>query len=207
MKKNNVCHKELALHLCCGPCALEPVRAFAEEGYKPTLFWSNDNIWPNAEERKRRDTAVAWAKQEGYSFHKVPSVIAWEEEVAPIARKVLQDKALFLNRCRICYRQRLRSSAREAARLGFRYISTTLAVSPYQLLDVCNEELVSAANEYGLIALPRDFRPLYEVGKARSIEIGMYRQKYCGCRFSAIEAQDGRLAAQRKKARIAHENR
>ena len=71
---------------------------------------------------------------------------------------------------------------------GFSFISTTLAVSPYQLFDVCGDELVSIARSYGLTSVWRDFRPYYAEATRESRELGMYRQNYCGCRFSAAEA-------------------
>lgn len=190
----------LALHICCAPCALEPARAFEAEGFVPTLFWANDNVWPAAEHRKRLETAEAWAKEYGYDLIEVHAAETWEDTVAPHARAVLKETEQAHVRCRACYKQRLRAVAAAAADAGFCYISTTLAVSPYQLLDVCNDELNVIAHEFGLKPLARDFRPRYEEGKKRSQELGLYRQKYCGCRFSAIEAQDGRLLA-RKRAR------
>ena len=34
----------------------------------------------------------------------------------------------------------------------------------------------------------RDWRPFYADATRESRELGMYRQNYCGCRFSAAEA-------------------
>ena len=82
---------------------------------------------------------------------------------------------------------------------GFTCISTTLAVSPYQLFETCTEELVRLAETYGLTPVVRDFRPLYPDATRISRELGMYRQNYCGCRFSAAEAQ-----IERQRARDAH---
>lgn len=191
----------LALHVCCGPCALEPILAFEQEGFKPTLFWANDNIWPRGEKLKRSETLCDFAEPRGY--HVVfCEAQPWEDEVAPLARAVMTKACSREDRCRACYRTRLEASAKQAAALGFKHLATTLAVSPYQLQNVCAEELSAVSEKYGLIPVVRDFRPRYEEGKRRSIELGMYRQKYCGCRFSAIEAQDGReRARERKKAR------
>jgi predicted adenine nucleotide alpha hydrolase (AANH) superfamily ATPase len=94
-----------------------------------------------------------------------------------------------------------------AAELGFEHVSTTLAVSPYQLFDVCTDELVTLAHAHGLRPVVRDFRPEYPQATRRSRELGMYRQNYCGCRFSAAEAAIERheardmRAAERERAR------
>ena len=83
-------------------------------------------------------------------------------------------------------------------------MSTTLVVSPYQLFDACGEILAAVAPRYGLTPVWRDFRPFYPEATRESRELGMYRQNYCGCRFSAAEAaierHEARDARKRAKA-------
>ena len=90
-----------------------------------------------------------------------------------------------------------------AKREGIDYIATTLAVSPYQLFETCNDVLERLAAAHGLTPVIRDFRPWYPQATARSRELGMYRQNYCGCRFSAAEAamDRARLRDERKANR------
>ena len=172
----------LLLHACCGPCSLEPVRLLQEEGFDPTICWVNPNIQPEEEYEHRLQTLKDWAEQID-----LPILIGdcdralWERGCARYA----DDRH---KRCRVCYSIRLDGACRMAVEHGFTHIATTLAVSPYQLLDVCNEQLEALANKYGLVAVPRDFRENYPIATVRSRELGMYRQNYCGCRFSALEA-------------------
>lgn len=173
----------LLLHACCGPCSLEPVKYLREEGFEPTICWTNPNIQPIEEHDKRLKTLLAWADEVAH----VPVIVAedrrdlWEAKVAPagLAREA---------RCRACYRVRLEESCRVAKEEGFHYISTTLVVSPYQLFDACHEVLSKLAPKYGLEEVWRDFRPHYPESVTDSRALGMYRQNYCGCRFSAAEA-------------------
>lgn len=173
----------LLLHACCGPCSLEPVKYLCEEGFEPTICWTNPNIQPIEEHDKRLKTLLAWADEVAH----VPVIVAedrrdlWEAKVAPagLAREA---------RCRACYRVRLEESCRVAKKEGFHYISTTLVVSPYQLFDACHEVLSKLAPKYGLEEVWRDFRPHYPESVTDSRALGMYRQNYCGCRFSAAEA-------------------
>ena len=102
-------------------------------------------------------------------------------------------------RCRACYRLRFEETAREAAARGFDTISTTLTISPYQLTNAILEELEAAAERHGLKVDARDFRDRYREATRRSREKGMYRQNYCGCRFSIAEAEEQRKAAKRKR--------
>ena len=183
----------LALHACCGPCSLEPVKLLREEGFAPTIIWSDPNIQPLAEHDLRLRTLRKWADEVAH----VQVIVAgddrdaWERSVAPAAF----DRE---RRCRACYALRLAESCRVARDRGFQYISTTLAVSPYQLFDVCEDELVKLAHAYGLTPVWRDFRPHYPEATRESRDLGMYRQNYCGCRFSAAEA-----AIERHEARDA----
>lgn len=200
MDENNA-RTPLLLHACCGPCSLEPVRLLREEGFEPTILWSNPNIQPLAEHELRLETLLAWARDVAH----VDVIVAgddrdaWERLVA----SALFDRE---RRCRACYALRLAELARVARERGFEHVSTTLAVSPYQLFDVCSEQLVALAHANGLTPVVRDFRPHYPDATRISRELGMYRQNYCGCRFSAAEAAIERHEARdaRKAARAAH---
>lgn len=181
----------LALHACCGPCSLEPLRLLREQGYSPTILWTNPNIQPVAEHELRLRTLLTWARDVAH----VDVVIAgddrdrWERMAAPHG---FDRRA----RCRACYALRLDEACRVAAERGFKFVSTTLAVSPYQLFEDCGELLCAFASKYGLKPVWQDFRPFYPEATRESRELGMYRQNYCGCRFSAAEA-----AIERHKAR------
>ena len=108
-------------------------------------------------------------------------------------------------RCRACYRLRLEEAAAYAAQNGYEGLSTTLAVSPYQFTDVIHEELQRAASQAGVAAHFEDFRPYYDEATRISRELGMYRQNYCGCRFSIAEGEATRafVKQQRKAAKAA----
>ena len=189
----------LLLHACCGPCSLEPVRLLREEGFEPTICWTNPNIQPVSECERRLDTLRAWA--EGVAHVEVVVAgddrDAWERACAPAG--IDRER-----RCRACYALRLEEACRVARERGFTYVSTTLAVSPYQLFDACGEILRAAAARHGLTPVWRDFRPFYPVATRTSRELGMYRQNYCGCRFSAAEAaierHEARDVRKREKA-------
>lgn len=173
----------LALHACCGPCSLEPVKYLRQEGFEPTIIWTNPNIQPLAEHDRRLAVLLRWADEVAH----VKVVVAgddrdaWEKAAAP---REFDREA----RCRACYAVRLAESCRVAANLGFECISTTLVVSPYQLFDTCHDVLFRLAPRYGLTPVWRDFRPHYPESVDDSRALGMYRQNYCGCRFSAAEA-------------------
>ena len=184
----------LLLHACCGPCSLEPLRVLREQGFLPTIVYVNPNIQPHDEYVRRLETLRAWAAGENVEVVEGPyEAERWEREVARYGTNRLA-------RCQACYRLRLEGAATLAAELGCAHMSTTLAVSPYQLFDACGTELGRICARAGLTAVWQDFRPLYPQATMRATELGLYRQNYCGCRFSAAEAALERCQAREARA-------
>ena len=70
------------------------------------------------------------------------------------------------------------------------YFATTLTLSPLKSAEALNDIAEQIAEQKQLKALPTDFKK--REGYKRSIELshiyGLYRQNYCGCRFSKAEA-------------------
>lgn len=185
--------RRLLLHACCGPCSIVPLGRLLDEGWDVTLCYVNPNIEPRAEYDRRLSTLFTWAGLLGVPVIEGPrDHDAWERRVAPHDT----DRPA---RCEACYRLRLRQSAQIAAREGFEAMATTLAVSPYQLLSACNRQLGLACAQQGLEPVARDFRAEYPRAVRESLDLGMYRQSYCGCRFSAAEAALGRVAAREQR--------
>lgn len=185
--------RKLLLHACCGPCSIVPLGHLLDEGWDVTLCYVNPNIEPKAEYDRRLSTLHTWAGLLGVPVIEGPrDHDAWEQNVAPLGTNRPA-------RCEACYRLRLRQSAQIAAREGFDAMATTLAVSPYQLLNACNRQLELACADTGLTAVARDFRQEYPRSVRESLDLGMYRQNYCGCRFSAAEAALGRLGAREQR--------
>lgn len=186
----------ILLHACCGPCSLEPVRILREEGLAPVVFYANSNIHPAEEYAHRLETLREWAEGEAVEvIEGAYDVEAWEATAGRIGTKNREA------RCRACYRLRFEEAARYAREHGFDTLGTTLSVSPYQYTEIIREELERAAAAEGIAAHFEDYRPFYDEATRRSREGGMYRQNYCGCRFSDAEAAAER--AERKAARRA----
>ena len=182
-----------------------------------TIVYANPNITPREEHDRRlaelksfasscaievltaTDDASAWERSVGVLGDELlrarrassngrtgtNALIAAVEQAQSVSE--LLDDANRAQRCRACYRLRLQEAARIASAGGFDALATTLAVSPYQFTDIIHEELIRAASTAGVEAFFEDWRPYYDNGVRRSREMGMYRQNYCGCRFSVAE--------------------
>lgn len=191
----------ILLHACCGPCSLEPTRLLLEEGHDLAIYFFNPNIHPAEEYQLRVDALLWWANQNGVKVIEGEwDPRAWEQTVGKLQREGCEKS----ERCRACYRMRLEATAKKAVELGFDALSSTLNVSPDQFNDIIHEETDRAAEAAGLESVFRDFRPYYPEASRRSRDMGMYRQHYCGCHYSKVEAEteqeERRLIREEKKA-------
>lgn len=188
-------HKEpevLALHACCGPCLIEPYDDLGVD-FEIVIVYANPNIHPLAEYVRRRDVAAAYAEHAGARFVELPyEPSEWLARVGVVSASPAR-------RCRECYHLRMEKVAKWAAANGVAAVSTTLTVSPYQDPDAIAAAGESAAGDAGVRFVARDYRERYPEATRRSRELGMYRQNYCGCVMSELEAAEQRR--QRKAAR------
>ena len=164
------------LHICCAPCANQPIEVLRGDGVEVTGFWYNPNIHPFTEYRSRRNCLREYA-----GTIELPLIERNDYGLRPFVRAVAED---IEHRCRYCYEHRLEATARYAAEHGFEAFTTTLLCSLYQDHDGIAAAAEHYARQYGVHFLYRDFRPNFRAGNARAKELGFYMQKYCGCIFS-----------------------
>jgi predicted adenine nucleotide alpha hydrolase (AANH) superfamily ATPase len=170
---------KLLLHICCAPCAAYSVPALREEGMEVTGYYSNPNIHPEGEYRRREEALRAWQPS-------LDAEIIYDEEYdcgdyfdAVISRGS--------DRCRQCYELRLRKTAREAKRRSIGIFSSTLLFSIYQKHELLRETGERVGREEGVPFHYRDLRTGWREGQELYRPSGLYRQNYCGCVFSEKE--------------------
>ena len=91
------------------------------------------------------------------------------------------------SRCERCIGMRLDRAAQEAVVQGCEAFSTTLSISPWQDHGAIQARGDVAAREHGVEFVYQDLRPEYPESRRISRELGIYRQKYCGCLISEWE--------------------
>jgi len=101
-------------------------------------------------------------------------------------------------RCNSCYTLRLEKTAHEAVKNGFDAFTTTLLISPYQDFEQITAIGSAIAEKYNVLFFLRDFRPQFKRSMTIAKELGLYKQKYCGCIFSKAEREE----LKDKKAKI-----
>ncbi len=170
---------KVLMHICCAPCANRPIASLQAEGHQVTGFWYNPNIHPFTEYRSRRNTVRDYLQEQ-----QIPLIEKNDYGLRPFVRAVAENIA---GRCVICYRFRLRETAKTAKEQGFDAFTSSLFISPYQNHELMKAVAQEAAEEFGVEFLYEDFRPLFREGQEFAREHGFYMQKYCGCVFSEEE--------------------
>ncbi|MCS7150631.1 MAG: epoxyqueuosine reductase QueH [Caldimicrobium sp.] len=171
----------LLLHICCGPCALYPLEQLKQRGYPVKGLFYNPNIHPYLEFKariqaletvsKREKVEILWVKDYGLEFFLEETLFQWEKP----------------KRCERCYYMRLKKTVEVALELRAEAFSTTLLQSPFQFHELIKEIGEELEDRYKITFFYEDWRRGYKEGKAKAMELGVYRQKYCGCLFSEKE--------------------
>lgn len=169
---------KLLLHTCCAPCTTFVYKWLIENKLEAEGLFYNPNIRPENEYQKRLVTMQLYSARVGLKLIYAPSDIEIEPE-----------------KCEDCYRIRLEKTASLARVNGFKYFSTTLLISPYQKHGLLKRVGEEAAEKYGVIFYYRDFREGYHESRRLAQTLGLYRQKYCGCK-PAKEKVKGEMHAQ-----------
>ncbi len=181
---------EVLLHTCCAPCSSAIIEWMLQNGYRPTIFYCNPNIYPEEEYRIRKNECTRYAQSLGLDIidddydHE-----AWLEWV-----RGLENEPERGGRCLQCFRYRLLRSARYAAEHGFTLLTTTLASSRWKSLEQINEAGLWAVGQVTgdekeqsrLEWWDRNWRKggLQERRLQIIKEYNFYNQQYCGCEFS-----------------------
>lgn len=143
-----------------------------------TNYFYNPNIWPEEEYQKRKENLKKVTTELGSEF------IEGEYLPREHAQAVRGLESEFPRRCLECYRIRLEKTAQYAKQNGYDFFSTTLLVSPYQQHEVLKEVGEEIGKRIGVTFYYQDFRPGYRAGQTKAKELEIYRQKYCGCKYS-----------------------
>lgn len=181
--------QDIFLHSCCGPCSTAVIERLVPD-YRVTVFFYNPNITNEGEYHRRFETERAFIDAFNENHPELESVALIEGEYDPEEYlkyvKGYEDEPENGIRCAKCFEFRMERTARRALELGFDLFTTTLSVSPHKKTQTINEIGFVLRDRYGIGFLDESFKK--KDGFRRSVELskeyGLYRQNYCGCRFS-----------------------
>lgn len=172
---------KLLMHLCCSNCSLYPLKSLLSKDIDVQGFWFNPNIHPFPEYQKRMFSLRNLEKMWGLNIEYTDRY-GFDHCVKEIGNP--QD-----NRCIRCYATRLEETAKTARKMNLDGFTTSLLVSPYQQFDAIVSVGREMARYYSVAFYAEDFRVGYRDSIPLSKELGLYRQKYCGCVHSELERQ------------------
>ena len=195
--------EKILLHMCCGPCACWPTKKLREENFEPVGFFFNPNIHPHTEWKLRLKTARDFAAKVDMKFFSDNHYRLREflEKVWGVVDEAdtIQFGDGFHKRCGICYSWRLSEAARFAAENNFETFTSTLFYSRHKNHELMKKIAETFAKKFGVKFFYEDFRAGWQEGIDLSLELGLYRQNYCGCIFSEEERFSNDLRKARKK--------
>ena len=179
---------KLLLHVCCAPCSSHCLSVL-EPYFDITVFYYNPNISPFEEYERRLNEEKRFVST-AYPNIKIIDAKYDNQSFEQLA-KGLENLKEGGERCKKCYRLRLEETAKFAKENGFDYFTTTLTVSPYKHSATLNEIGEEVATKFGVSYLFSDFKK--QNGYQHSIELSkkynLYRQDYCGCKFSKLQRE------------------
>jgi predicted adenine nucleotide alpha hydrolase (AANH) superfamily ATPase len=171
--------RKILLHVCCGPCSTQAVEVLRDDTL--TFFFSNSNIFPEEEYQKRLENAKIVAQKDDIEV--IEDEYNHDEWLNFI--KGLEEEPEQGRRCEKCFEFRLRRLEKYAKENDYNIVTTTLTVSPFKNTQIINK-IGKSTEESQIRFLELNLKD--DDGYRNSIkiskELGLYRQKYCGCEFS-----------------------
>ncbi len=169
------------VHMCCAPDGLY-VMDLLRADHEPAGFFYNPNIQPAEEYRRRLEDAEKVCRLKGFELIVGPRD---EDRWLELTRK-FQAEPEMGRRCDVCYAVRLEQAARVAACRGFDLFTTVMSLSPHKKADVLNRIGRMFGRRHGVPFLEANFKKKggFDKSVAMSRGLDLYRQDYCGCRYS-----------------------
>ncbi|WP_428064643.1 epoxyqueuosine reductase QueH [Candidatus Avelusimicrobium fimicolum] len=167
---------------CCAPCSCAAIKKLADDGIDATVLFYNPNIYPSAEYEKRRDEQKRVCEHFGLNFAELPyEPEKWDKAVAGLENEPERGK-----RCSACFYMRLERAEQYALEHKFTALTSVLGVSRYKDLDQVNEAARRAWYAVGKPYAAINWRKngLEELRQALIKELQLYKQDYCGCKYS-----------------------
>lgn len=153
-----------------------------QENFEITGFFYNPNIYPQEEYNLRLKNVESVVLKNTISLiSPIYEPEKWHKEI-----KGYEETKEGGERCKICIKMRLKETAKKAKDSGFDIFGTTLTTGLNKDSKTINLYGLNIAEEIGIQFYLADFKKNagFQRGVVLSKEIGLYRQRYCGCVYS-----------------------
>lgn len=186
--KKNKWKPKLLLHACCAPCSAFPLE-FLCPYFDITIYYNNSNIYPKTEYDRRlnelKHYVDHWNEMGEYDVKLI--VPAYEGEAYTEKISVLKDEREGGKRCVMCYTLRMNEAYAYASEHDFDYFTTVMTISRQKDSQILNDVGRKLSVKYPNVKyFYSDFKKKRGIdrGLELSRENELYRQDYCGCKFS-----------------------
>ncbi|MFA6856694.1 MAG: epoxyqueuosine reductase QueH [Treponema sp.] len=182
----------LLLHACCAPCS-SYVLEYLASYFEITVYYYNPNIYPPEEYSRRLGELQNFLPVFPPAVQNNVKLVTaqynpqeYDNAVQIEKTPELADEPERGERCSRCYLLRMKKAYEYAAAGGFDWFTTTLSISPFKDAEKINAIGYGLQTAKGPKFLTSDFKK--KSGFLRSLELSgefsLYRQQYCGCRYS-----------------------
>ena len=176
----------ILLHACCAPCSIAIIDELRSRHAVTALFY-NPNIDTEEEYQRRKREVVKlcaeWAvptidlDRDEREWERVAGSVPQAQEGGP--------------RCSACFRMRLFRTAEIACDRGFDSFASSLTSGRRKRSEVINAIGTAVGRHLGVPFVATDWKKGGRIERAETLvaERGIYRQWYCGCRYSRTDAE------------------
>lgn len=182
---------KLLLHVCCAPCSIY-VLQFLGSHFDLTLYFNNDNIYPESEYQQRLEEVNRMVetvnKEYSVGIEVIVTVFKGEEYHELLSPYAVDQEGG--KRCLYCYRLRMEAAYHYAAENSFDYFTTVMTMSRQKNSQRLNEIGQELERQYPQVKyFYSDFKKDNGLMKRNELvkKYQLYEQLYCGCRYSYAE--------------------
>lgn len=175
---------KLLIHACCGPCFTIPFEILRDY-FDITIMYNNSNIYPKEEHDRRLNELKKYLQDLGVKIAIIET--EYDNDTYNLSLEARKDDKEGHERCRICFRKRLKEGFEYAFKNGFEYFGTVMTISRYKNAQDINKIGEELQKDYPTVNwLYADFKKNngYENSLLIIKEHEMYFQEYCGCKYS-----------------------
>ncbi|WP_052913834.1 epoxyqueuosine reductase QueH [Marinitoga sp. 1197] len=190
---------KIFLHVCCAPDLVLAHKKLKKNNIEYTTFFYNPNIYPFEEYERRYE---AFLKLKGMWNFDEKSIDYNHKEFLDSMENV--DVKNEQKRCYKCMYMRMEKTVIEAKKNGYEIFSTTLLSSPRKNHEDIKNIAKELEKRYNIKFYYNNFRSNNAISEgAKFCKINnIYRQQYCGCEYSLIEAENIRKKSLEKRKKL-----
>jgi predicted adenine nucleotide alpha hydrolase (AANH) superfamily ATPase len=183
--------KFLLVHVCSAEEALNAGKCLERRFISPMplYYFYNPNIQPLEEYCRHRDSLAFMVSQMDVFFRDGWDAVEWH--FAHYGPKEffrgVEGASSPKERCRLCYRMRLRRAAAYTKCFGLGCFTTTLLSSRRDDYRTVKEEGMRAAEEFKLEFLPMKFNSGRKTARRLAEKNGLCKATRCGCIYAEAE--------------------